>query len=194
MRAPSWLTMISPLLLVVLAFGQAEPPTTRQPTITQQPATQSPLNRQPANPQSVADAARVSKKALASAPVKVYRNKDLRNSNSRDGKDVASPTTRDRSTAATSAASPPTPTPSYPATQPLDDTLKGKDAAFESQGKILRNQVLVQKGKIVGIQNQITSLSDQFAAWSSAYSQDYETPVCWTSLHDSLYYKAWCDT
>lgn len=52
----------------------------------------------------------------------------------------------------------------------------------------------VEKGKIIDIQNRITSLKYQFDAWSAEFSQDFDAQACWTSQYYSPYYKDWCDT
>ncbi len=65
---------------------------------------------------------------------------------------------------------------------------------FEAQGKTFQNQVRVQKGKIIDIQNHITSLKNQFAAWSAEFAQADEASSCWTSAYYTPYYKDWCDT
>ena len=64
---------------------------------------------------------------------------------------------------------------------------------FENRGKVFQNQVKVQKGKIIGIQNRMTSLKNQFDAWSTSFSQDSDAPACWTSTYYTPYYKSWCD-
>jgi len=64
---------------------------------------------------------------------------------------------------------------------------------FEAQGKIFQNQVKVQKGKIIDIQNDITSLKNEFDAWSTGFAQDDEAQACWTSTYYTPYYKDWCD-
>jgi hypothetical protein len=65
---------------------------------------------------------------------------------------------------------------------------------FEAQGRILRDQILIQKGKILDIQDQMTSLNDQFVTWSADFSQDDSAPLCWTSVYTWPAYKEWCDT
>ncbi len=62
-----------------------------------------------------------------------------------------------------------------------------------AQGLTFKNQVKVQKGKIVDIQNRITSLKNQFAAWSLGFAQDPDAQACWTSTYYTPYYKDWCD-
>jgi hypothetical protein len=64
---------------------------------------------------------------------------------------------------------------------------------FYSQGLVFKNQVKVQKGKIVDIQNRITSLKNRFASWSVRYAQDSEAQACWTSAYYTTYYRDWCD-
>ncbi len=180
------------MLVSALAFGQADQPTTARQPASQQPTTQHPPAQQsatprPIKPQSVADTARASNLPHESPPPgKVYRNKDVR-----DPADaVSSPTGAAAASAAQTAAAKTT---SQPAAQASDDLMK-KDAAFESQGKIFKSQILVEKGKIIQIQNHITDLKNQFAAWSAEFSQDYEAPMCWTAASSSPYYKDWCDT
>jgi hypothetical protein len=196
MRVARLLNIIAPMLMGAMAFGQATRPIDMQPRSAQQPAaepssTQPPADRYPGEPQSVADAARASKRQHESAvPAKVYRNKDVQ-----DRKDAGNSPAENSSTAASTASQ----TAVAPASPDPVPTTKGKSpprnaAAFEAQGNVLRNQVRVQKGKIMDIQNHITSLKNQFAAWSADFSQDDEAPLCWTSLHDSPYYKEWCDT
>jgi len=178
------LRIIPSLLLTALAFGQTEPPTIPQ----QQSATQQPANPQPTKPPSVADVARASKKAKSSSPpAKVYKNKDLRSS-----EDATAPATGEHRPAA--ATPPPTQTASHPPAQTTDEFLKRKNAAFEADGRNFKNQVLAQKAKIADIQNQIANLKDQFAAWSVDYVQDDDMQLCWSYLHDSPFYKGWCDT
>jgi hypothetical protein len=64
---------------------------------------------------------------------------------------------------------------------------------FYSQGLVFKNQVKVQKGKIVDIQNHMTSLKNRFASWSVRYAQDSEAQACWTSAYYTTYYRDWCD-
>jgi hypothetical protein len=64
---------------------------------------------------------------------------------------------------------------------------------FEAQGKVFQNQVKVQKGKIIDLQNDITSLKNEFDAWSTGFAQDDEAQACWTSTYYTPYYKDWCD-
>jgi hypothetical protein len=192
MRACCWfqVKLIGLLLVSALAFCQADQATTAQQPTGRQPTTQRPANRPPAKPQSVADAARASRQVhKAAPPAKVYRNKDVR-----ERSDVGSPTVGSPS-AATSVAQPAAPkTASEPAAQTTDQALLQNAAAFESQGKILRNEILVQKGKIVDLQNDMASLQRQFADWSTEFSPANKAPVCWTPLYNSFYYQDWCST
>lgn len=193
------LRLIAALLLVSsLAFVQAEQsvaaqqPTASQPS--QQPTTPPPPKPQLSARPSVADAARASKQLQASAPAaKVYRNKDLKDPADAGSRAPASP-----SAAANSPAQPTTTqTASLPASHPIVQTVDEeiqRDRAFEAQARVFKNQILVEKGKIAGIQNRVASLKDQFVAWSTEYYQDDEAPLCWTSSYTSPYYKDWCDT
>jgi len=184
MRPRYWLGTIGVLLVGALAFSQTNQPTTGQQPTAQPSTAQQPADGQPTAPQSVADAARASRKAHESAPPsKVFRNKDLS-----DGTHAGSAAAGNSSTTALSATQPRAPqAASHPAAKTAAEI-------FQAQGNILKNQVLVQKGKILDIQNQIESLKRQFAAWSTDFSQDEEAPLCWSSLHDSPYYQDWCDT
>ena len=69
-----------------------------------------------------------------------------------------------------------------------------KCGSLRAKAKSSRIRSKVQKGKIIGIQNHITSLKNQFAAWSTSFSQDSDAPACWTSTYYTPYYKSWCDT
>jgi hypothetical protein len=211
MRAfcPLKLMFIAPLLACALAFGQAGQSTTAQPNpapsrnaqqpAAQQPTAPPPAKPRPTTPQSVADAARASKQAQQSAPpAKVYRNKDVK-----DPADAGSPATGDHNAAATPTAKPviaqtaaktTAPPTAQPAAQTADDEIK-KDRAFEAQGLIFKNQMKVEKGKIIDIQNRIRDLKYQFDAWSTEYAQDpTDAQVCWTSQYYTPYYQDWCDT
>jgi len=172
------------LLVTALAFSQ----TFQQPVDSQstgsQPATSQPANPQPANQRpvkqsAVAAAAAASKLARESAPpAKVIRNHDLSDGN--NAPEPAEPTAGD--VAATQAA------------QQKEAQEERKVQQFEVQGKTFQNQIRVQKGKIINIQNHITSLKNQFAAWSAGFAQDSEASACWTSAYYTPYYKDWCDT
>jgi hypothetical protein len=188
----------APLLVSTLAFGQAEQsvaaqqPTASQPS--QQPTTPPPAKPRPNARPSVADAARASKQLQTSAPAaKVYRNKDLK-----DPADAGSPATARPSVAVNSTAQPAlTQTASLPASHPAVQTADEeiqRDRAFEAQAMVFKSEILMEKGKIAGIQTHMAGLKDQFAAWSAEYSQDDEAPLCWTSSYTSPYYKDWCDT
>ena len=183
------MAVIAVLLGSAAAFGQAaEPATTQQPAV-QPPAAPAPAKppaRPSTAPQSVAEAARASKEAKEAAPpAKVYRNKDV--------KDPAE-------TAANASSNPASPAPattlvpSHPAAQTTDQEIQ-KDRAFEAQAKVFKSQILVEKGKIVAIQNRMASLKYQFDAWSTGFSQDgWDAQQCWTSAYYTPYYKEWCDT
>jgi hypothetical protein len=165
------------------AFSQtnqstATPPTDQPPsgqaTTSQPPNAPPPAKPQPASPHSVADAARASKQLQESAPpAKVYRNKDVKSPAAAGGTPTAN---------------------SVPPTAPAADEQTRKDRAFEAQGRIFKSQMLVEKGKVVDIQNHMRSLKEQFDAWSMAYAQDpTDAQQCWTSTYYTPYYKDWCD-
>jgi hypothetical protein len=187
------LKMFATLLICAWAFSQTDQPTNTQlpnsthpvgaPTASQKPASP------PTRPPSVAEAARSSKRLRESAPpAKIYKNKDVMEHAD------AGETTTDSPRAATASPTGLTPATSHPAATAASGIPLQSPAAFESRGIILRNQVRVQKGKIIDIQNQITRLKAQFAAWSAGFLEDQESPVCWTTLHDSPYYQEWCNT
>jgi len=182
--------MLGWLLLPALAFGQtsqqASPTqaTGTQP-ISSQPATTQTANPQAANsgtvkPSAVDAAAAAARQARESAPpTKIIRNHDLS-----DGGNPPS---------AKSA-----PTPNDAAEQAARDKATDEEdqqevRQFEAQGKTFQNQVRVEKGKIIDIQNHITTLKNQFAAWSTGFAQDDEAQACWTSTYYTPYYKDWCD-
>jgi hypothetical protein len=183
--------MLGWLLLAALAFGQtsqqASPPqsTGTQPT-NSQPATTQTANPQAANsgpvkPSAVDAAAAAARQARESAPpTKVIRNHDL--------SDGSNP-----------PAAKPTPTPNGDAAQTARNKATDEEEdqqevqQFEAQGKKFQSQVRVEKGKIIDIQNHITSLKNQFAAWSTGFAQDDEAQACWTSTYYTPYYKDWCD-
>jgi len=187
-----WAKMIVLIVAMPLAFGQSSQPTTTQPTAAQQPlgqppSVQQPIQKRPTPPQSVADAARASKQLRESAPpTKVYRNKDVKT----NADAIPAGNAHTGATASTRAGT--APASSRPAAMSPDDAFLQKERAFESQGNILRNQVRVQKGKIIDIQNHMVSLKNQFAAWSADFSQDDTAALCWTGQY--YLYKDWCDT
>jgi hypothetical protein len=195
----SRLVLIAALLLLSApALCQADPSVTAQPPNNQPPSPQ-PTAPPPAKPRpntrpTVADATRASRQLQASASAaKVYRNKDVK-----DPADAGSPTANGPSAAVNSPAQPAiTQTASLPASHPAvqtgDEEIQ-RDRAFEAQARVFKNQILVEEGRIAGIQNRMATLKDQFAAWSAEYSQDDEAPLCWTSSYTSPYYKDWCDT
>lgn len=132
--------------------------------------------------QPVVDAARASKLAEQSAPPnKVIRNKDIVDPN-----DTPDPAKAQKDQAAAAKA--------QQAARAEDAAAMQADRKFESQGKIFQNQIRVQKGKLIDIQNHIRRVKSQFAAWSAEYAQDSDAPVCWTYQGNSPYYKGWCDT
>jgi hypothetical protein len=193
MSAGYWLKMIAPLLICALAFSQTDQPTNTQlptpPHPVGIPAKAQKLTRPPARPPSVAEAARSSKRLRESAPpAKIYRNKDVREHAD------ARQTTADSPGDATASQAGLTPVTSRSAATAASGNPLQSPAAFASQGITLRNQVRVQKGKIIDIRNEITRLKAQFAEWSAGFLEDQVSPVCWTTLHDSPYYLAWCDT
>jgi len=187
------LVTIGPLLMSALAFSQAGQPTTAsQPTApqpsSQQSTTQQPAKAPPAKPRSVADAARASKQAHESAPPqKVYRNKDLA--------DSTGPDNAQSSSAGTTATPPAKSTPSQPAPRPAktaDEIVMEKEKSFEAQGNVFKRQILVQKGKIIDIQNQSQNLYAQLNAWSVEHHYDANPAMCWTSEYNNPYFKDWC--
>jgi len=59
---------------------------------------------------------------------------------------------------------------------------------------VFKNQMKVEKGKVIDIQNRVTDLKQQFDDWSTAYAQDpYDAQACATSQYYTPYYKDWCD-
>ncbi|MFZ0284249.1 MAG: hypothetical protein WAL32_03380 [Terriglobales bacterium] len=180
------LKMAAPLLAGALAFGQAGQSATAQsgppqPATAQQKVASPPATLRPAAPRSVADAAGASKQAQTSAPpVKVYRNKDVK-----DPAATGKPAIGEHNVAAPSA--------SQTAAQTAAEEIQ-KDRAFEAQGSIFKNQIRAEKGNIVAIQNRMRSLKYQFDAWSTEFSQDpTDAQACWTSQYYAPYYKDWCD-
>jgi len=172
-------------MMPALAFGQtsqqASTPQSAgaQPTAAQ-PASQQPSNQKPVKPSAVDAAASASRQARESVPpIKVIRNHDLNDgSNPPSSKSAAT-----QNDAAAQAA----------ADKATDEEDRHEVQQFEAQGKKFQNQVRVEKGKIIDIQNHITSLKNQFAAWSTSFAQDDEAQACWTSTYYTPYYKDWCD-
>jgi hypothetical protein len=155
-------------------------PTNSQPAKAV-PATE-PASPSPIKPSAVSAAASASRLARQSASAtKVIRNHDL--SDGSNSPDDAKSQSKESDVAAMRAAQ-----------DKEAQEEERKEQRFEAQGKTFQNQIKVQKGKIIDIQNRITSLKNQFAAWSAGYSQDADTPACWTSAYYSPYYKDWCDT
>jgi hypothetical protein len=185
MRVRYCLGMIGWLMMPALAFGQtsqqASTPQSAgaQPTAAQ-PASQQPSNQKPVKPSAVDAAASASRQARESVPpIKVIRNHDLNDgSNPPSSKSAAT-----QNDAAAQAA----------ADKATDEEDRHEVQQFEAQGKKFQNQVRVEKGKIIDIQNHITSLKNQFAAWSTSFAQDDEAQACWTSTYYTPYYKDWCD-
>jgi len=189
MRSVYRLGMLGWLLMPVLAFGQtgqqpSSPQSTDAQPTTSQPASPQPVNPKPIKPSAVAAAADASRQARDSAPpIRVIRNHDLNDGTSppeakSDPKsnDAAAQAAQDKLT-------------QDKTTQ--DDERKVRQ--FYAQGLTFKNQIKVQKGKIVDIQNRITSLKNQFAAWSVGFAQDPDAQACWTSTYYTPYYKDWCD-
>ena len=174
--------------MAAFAYGQTnQQPGTAQATdqqaTTPQPASSQPPNAQPANPKpikpsAVAAAAAAAKLAHESnPPSKVIRNHDLN--------DVTNPPEAPKSTPDEAAAK---------ATQDKADQEDQRNVQqFEAQGKTFQNQIKVEKGKIIDIQNRIASLKNQFDDWSAGFAQDDEASACWTSTYYVPYYKEWCD-
>ena len=160
---------------------QSSPPqsTGTQPSASE-PASPQPANSKPVKPSAVDAAASASKQARESVPpIKVIRNHDL--------SDASNPP---------AAKSAPTPSDSAAASardNATDEEDHQKVLRFEAQGKVFQNQVKVQKGKIIDLQNDITSLKNEFDAWSTGFAQDDEAQACWTSTYYTPYYKDWCD-
>jgi hypothetical protein len=195
MRIRYWLATAGWLLVTALAFGQTSQQsgtavtgaqaTIPQPANSQPPdaerANSLPANPTPIKPSAVAAAAAASKLARESAPPsKVIRSHDLNDGSNPPEASKSAPTPEEAAAEA--------------ARQKQAQEEQRKVRQFEAQGKTFQNQIKVQKGKIIGIQNRIISLKNQFAAWSAEFSQDSEAPACWTSAYYSPYYKDWCDT
>jgi|SRR5580698_7912425 len=190
MRLRDRLGIVGWLLLAALAFGQtsqqanSSQSTGTQPT-SSQPATTQPANPQPANPgpvkpSAVDAAAAAARQARESAPpIKIIRNHDL-NDGGNPPPAKSAPTPND---AAEQAAR----------DKATDEEDQQEVQRFEAQGKKFQSQVRVEKGKIIDIQNHITSLKNEFAAWSTGFAQDDEAQACWTSTYYTPYYKDWCD-
>jgi len=182
MRFVYRLGMLGWLLMPVLALGQ----TGQQPSAPQssdaQPTTSQPANPKPIKPSAVAAAADASRQARESAPpIKVIGDDDL----------------DDNTDSAETANSEPKPNGST-AQQKLNEDKTTRDEErkvrqFYAQGFTFKNQAKVQKGKIADIQNRMTSLKNQFAAWSAGFAQDSDAQACWTSTYYTPYYKDWCD-
>jgi hypothetical protein len=185
MRRRDWLAIAGWLLMTPWAFGQTSPQSSAAQTTSQQPTnlqpnSSQPSNQQPIKPSTVAAAANASKLARESAPpTKVIRNHNLNGG--------ATPETAESEPKPGEAAA-------KAGVDKADQEDRQKVQQFEAQGKTFQNQIRVEKGKIIDIQNRITSLKSQFAAWSAEFSQDPDAPACWTSAYYSAYYKDWCDT
>jgi hypothetical protein len=167
------------LLMSGFAFGQAQPANTPQSTA---PANQASPSSQTDEP-TVAGAANAARqKAETGPPVKIYRNKDVRDP------DDSSATSQ--GTTATPGNS--NTTPVRKAATPLPAALQSP-AAFKAQGDAYRNQVLQEKEKISDIQNRMTRLKYKFDSWSTSFAQDpTDASVCWTSGYSTPYYNSWC--
>ncbi len=156
--------------------GTDPQPNSSQPAKSQ-PTNSPTTNQKPIKPSAVAAAASASRQTRESAaPTKVIRNHDLNDSNNPPDSGKSQPTPNDAAAQAGQDKAAPE----------EDRTVQ----QFEAQGNTFKNQIKVQKGKIVDIQTQITSLKSQFAAWSAGFAQADEAQACWTST----YYKNWCDT
>jgi hypothetical protein len=187
MRSVYRLGMLGWALMPVLALGQ----TGQQPSVPQstdaQPTTSQPANlplanQKPIKPSAVAAAADASRQARESAPsIKVIGDDDLN-----DGADLPEP-----------AKSEPKSNDTTTQHKLIEDRTareeERKVRQFYSQGLVFKNQVKVQKGKIVDIQNRMTSLKNRFAAWSAGFAQDSDAQACWTSTYYTPYYRDWCD-
>ena len=190
MRLRDRLGIVGWLLLAALAFGQtsqqanSSQSTGTQPT-SSQPATTQPANPQPANPGPVkpsavdAAAAAVRQARESAAPTKIIRNHDLSDGSNPPAAKAAPTPNGDAAQAARDKAT--------------DEEDQQEVQQFEAQGKKFQNQIRVEKGKIIDIQNHIASLKNEFAAWSTGFAQDDEAQECWTSTYYTPYYKDWCD-
>ncbi len=179
--------MVAPLLLSALAFCQTDQPTpTQQPIPARQPAKAVPAK--PANPESVADAARATREAReATPPQKVYRNKDVTDRTAED----AAPGNPE-ATVTPAAKTPPAQTASRPAKTVDEIRVEKEEKTFEAQGNIFKRQILVQKGKIIDIQNHSQDLYGQLNAWSVEHHRDANPAICWSPGYDDPYNKDWC--
>lgn len=191
MRLRDWMAMVGWVLFAALAFGQTNQQPTNpeavgaQPTNVQPnspPASSQPANQAATKPSAVAAAASASRLARESAaPIKVIRNHDISDGSSTP--DAGTPGSKPNGAATRSA-------------QDQDKETQEEERKvqqFEVQGKTFQNQIKVQKGKIIDIQNHITLLKNQFAVWSAGFAQDDEASSCWTNAYYSPYYKEWCD-
>lgn len=113
-----------------------------------------------------------------SPPLKVYHNRDVR-----DPSEPEIPS---------ASASKPAATTARVAAKTADMAVE-KERAFEAQGNVLKRQVLAQKGKIVGLQNQVRNLNAQYAAWLTDHSRWINPQYCWTWEGDDPQFKDWCD-
>jgi len=174
-------------LMSALAWSQtnpaADPQSTGSPSTNSQPA-KSPASSQaasqpPTKPSAVAAAANASRLAhQAAPPSKVIRNHDLSDGSNPPDSAKAEPKPNDTAKQAA-----------------RDKEIQEEDRKvqqFEVQGKTFQNQVKVQKGKIIDLQNRVQNLSGQFDAWSASH-RHVNPAVCWTSEHDTEMYKSWCD-
>lgn len=168
------------LMMNALASAQATQPAADSQSAASQTTSPAPAAK-PVKQSAVAAAANASKQARdAAPPIKVIRNHDLNDGS--NPPDAAKSESKSSDVEQRVAQ----------AKETQDEEQKTRQ--FESQGKILQNQVKVQKGKIIGIQNRITNLKYQFDEWSTSFAQDSDAPACWTSTYYTPYYKSWCDS
>jgi hypothetical protein len=187
MRSGYRLGMLGWVLMPLLAFGQATqqpsaPPSSDAQPSTSQSASPQPANAKPIKPSAVAAAATASRQARDSAPpIKVIRNDDWSHDADLPEPAKSEPKSNDTTTQH----------------KLIEDRTareeERKVRQFYSQGLVFKNQVKVQKGKIVDIQNHMTSLKNRFAAWSAGFVQDSDAQACWTSTYYTPYYRDWCD-
>jgi hypothetical protein len=185
MRLRDWSGIVACLLFTALSFSQTEqqptnpPPTGAQPTNSQS-TNPEPANQRPMKPSAVAAAASASRLAHQSAPpTKVIRNHDISDGSSTSETGKSEP--RPSDVAAVRAA------------QDRENQEEDRKVQqFEAQGKTFTNQIRVQKGKIIDLQNQVQNLRDQFYAWSDSH-RHVNADICWTAEHDAEYYTSWCD-
>ncbi len=192
MPVDKWLRIAGAVLMSALAFGQTDqtssaPPSTTAPSAAKTSQPRQTNDKCPCKPRTVVDAASTSKqKAESEPPATIYRNKDLKDpaETSLTSEGAATPPSVPKSVPTPTSAQKEPATPADPQQSP---------AAFKAQGDVYRNQILLQKQKIAGVQSRITDLKYQFDEWTAALAQDHTgVPICWTSSYG--YYKDWCDT